>query len=294
MNLAIIVPVFNRKVITLKFLALLKRQTFQDFTTIIVDDGSQDGTDLAVKNEFPDVHIIKGTGDWWWTKSVNEGIKYAETLGNSAMLLMNNDTYFEPDYLETLILSSKAYPDSIIGSLSLTYEKPLRIFFSGIKQLKILSSKGCRYHPAFALYEGGLTGTKPSIALPGRGLLIPVSVIRECGYFEEEKLPQYGADEAYVTKIYRDNNKLSYISWDAIVYTYTSMTGKGATFSDETLIDFIKTFFTPKSRQYLPDKWHMAQIRFGKIKGIAGFCFSITRSLHGFLKKNSFKTLSEY
>ena len=294
MRLAIIVPVFNRRNITVRFLELLKQQTFKEFITIVVDDGSKDGTSSVVKEKFSDVHIIKGSGSWWWTKSVNKGISYAITLGVRAVLLMNDDTYFEPDYLSNLVLASNANPESIVGSLSLTYEKPERIFFSGVKKIKLFSSKGSKYHSAFELYKGGLTGNKPTVALPGRGLLIPISIINRYGFFEEDKLPQYGADEAYITKLYRLNRKPSYISWDSRIYTYTSMTGKGASFSNETLAEFLLSFFTPKSRQYIPDKWYMSQIRFGRIKGIMGFWFSILRSLYGFLKKNNFKSSSEY
>ncbi len=287
MRLSIVVPVYNRKKITIDFLKLLQKQTFTEFNTIVVDDGSQDGTEAAIREKFPEVHVLKGSGNWWWTKSVNEGIKYALTLRSQVVLLMNDDTFFKPDYLEKLLVSANANPGCIIGSLSLTYEKPKRIFFSGIKQIKILSSGGCRYHPQFELYKGGLSGNRVSIALPGRGLLIPMSIIEKYGYFDEKKLPQYGADEAYITKIYRQFGQKSYISWDAIIYCYTAMTGKGASFSNESMTQFIKSFFTPKSRQYIPDKWNMSLVRFGKIKGVGGFCFSILRSFYGYVKRRN-------
>ncbi|HZG23054.1 MAG TPA: glycosyltransferase, partial [Chitinophagaceae bacterium] len=98
-RLAIVIAVHNRKNTTLQCLQQLARQTFQDFSIIVVDDGSADGTSAAIRQFFPSVTVINGTGNWWWTRSVNEGIRYALDQHASHVLLLNDDTYFTSDYL---------------------------------------------------------------------------------------------------------------------------------------------------------------------------------------------------
>ena len=73
MKIAAIIPTFNRKDYLKVLLSQLQNQNKERFTLeiIVVVDGSTDGTLEMLENEFPEVHIVKGTGDWWYTKSMN-------------------------------------------------------------------------------------------------------------------------------------------------------------------------------------------------------------------------------
>ena len=78
-DLCIIIPTFNRK----KQLSVLLHQFKQQksngirFNIVVVVDGSTDGTIELLESEFPEVIIVKGSGNWWFTRSLNEGCKYA-------------------------------------------------------------------------------------------------------------------------------------------------------------------------------------------------------------------------
>ncbi len=285
----VIVPVFNRAKITLQFLDLLYTQQYQEFKAVVVDDGSSDNTSEMIRKHYPDVEIVAGDGNWWWTRSVNEGIRYAMTnKGCTHVLLMNDDTFFEPDYLVKIWQAQRRVPDCIVGSLNLTFEKPHRVFFSGIKKFKLFTSNGCRYHNPFEIADRSqLTGLHPSVALPGRGVLIPIRITKKYGLYDEDNLPQYGADFSYITKLYRKHNVLSYISWDAQVFGYTELTGQGSSFTGEPISTFLKSFVKPKSRQYLPDKWELCKVRHGFLLRIPAFFALIVRSLYGYFKRRN-------
>lgn len=74
---AVILTVFNRREVTLKGLRTLYRafeelqneQPYESyhFDIYMTDDGCSDGTADAVKGEFPDVHIIQGDGNLYWS-----------------------------------------------------------------------------------------------------------------------------------------------------------------------------------------------------------------------------------
>jgi GT2 family glycosyltransferase len=59
----IVIPVHNRKNFTRDCLISLRDQTIEH-KTIIVDDGSSDGTREMLQVEFPEIVVIEGDGPW--------------------------------------------------------------------------------------------------------------------------------------------------------------------------------------------------------------------------------------
>src|SRR4051794_654183 len=100
----IVIPVHNRLDATRKCLASLHNQTYTGFRIVLVDDGSTDGTSEFVRESYPDVMVLSGDGNLWWTGAINLGIRYAlaQASENYAVLVINNDVEVYSDYLETL------------------------------------------------------------------------------------------------------------------------------------------------------------------------------------------------
>ncbi|MEP6750123.1 MAG: glycosyltransferase, partial [Bacteroidota bacterium] len=101
----IVVPVFNRVALTLKCLQSVANQTYKDYKVIVIDDGSTDGTAEMVQASFPASIIIKGDGNYYWTKCVNTGILSIQNqmTEKDFVLHVNNDTEFDPRYIENLL-----------------------------------------------------------------------------------------------------------------------------------------------------------------------------------------------
>ncbi|WP_051030555.1 glycosyltransferase family 2 protein [Halothece sp. PCC 7418] len=90
----IIIPVHNRKNITLKCLETLKQCGDLDrYYTIVVDDGSTDGTSEAITNLYPEVTILTGDGNLWWTGAIRKGMEYAYERGAEYFIWLNDDTF---------------------------------------------------------------------------------------------------------------------------------------------------------------------------------------------------------
>ena len=47
----------------------------------MIDDGSSDNTSNIVNKKFPDVILIKGDGNLWWSGATNLGIRFAMESG---------------------------------------------------------------------------------------------------------------------------------------------------------------------------------------------------------------------
>lgn len=189
----IVIPVHNRKKFTHDCLISLRNQTYKDFKTVIIDDGSTDGTKKMLEVEFPEVHVIKGNGNLWWTGGVNLGIEYVLKVCKSDdyVLLMNNDLIVEENYIDKLVSIIKNTSNSIIGSVEvLTTEK--QVIRSGGVVVDKLKGKLYVLNEGKKLDEFTEDYIEEVSALTGRGTLYPVSVFKEIGLFDQYNFPHYG------------------------------------------------------------------------------------------------------
>ena len=106
-KVAVLLTCFNRKQKTLKCLEQLFENLITNFVELnvfLVDDGSTDGTSNEVRKHFPQVSIIKGSGDLYW----NHGMRLAwETASKKEaydfFLWLNDDTYLFRDAISTVL-----------------------------------------------------------------------------------------------------------------------------------------------------------------------------------------------
>ena len=93
-HVAAVIPTFNRKDKLNVILTQLASQILLPnlmLEIIVCVDGSTDGTNEMIMEKFPSVHIVSGDGTWWYTKSMNMGFKYAQSLKIDFVLTLNDD-----------------------------------------------------------------------------------------------------------------------------------------------------------------------------------------------------------
>ena len=197
----IITPVHNRREVTLQCLRSIARcdHTGLDLHVIIVDDGSTDGTAEAVELQFPDVEIIKGDGNLWYTAGTNRGIAAAMKHDPDYVLAINDDTIFDEKCIVRLVACAENNPRSVVGALLLNWETPHRVM---------------QVSPRWEFWRGGYrhwykqtVWTVPKEPwevelIVGNCVLYPADAIREVGLMDEKRLPQYG-DAEYTPRMRR-------------------------------------------------------------------------------------------
>ena len=222
----------------------LLKQSYQDFKIIISDNGSNDGMQEKINISYPNIKLIQNSNDFWWTKSINEGINYAiknSKSSNDYILTLNCDLSVKNDYLESLIKCSKKHPKSIIGSVSVNKSNN-KIKFGGLK-INPMTAKYTKLNHDKKIND--LNENLYSDALPGRGMLIPINIFKLMGKFDNI-LPHYGSDYEFSIRAKRNKFDLV-ISHKSVVYSYVENTGLNNENKKLPWFKFLKTFFTIKS-----------------------------------------------
>ncbi len=128
-EIKIIVLNWNGKHFLQDCLTSLRRQTFRDFQTILVDNGSKDGSVEYVNAEFPEVQILALKENVGFTGGNIAGWKLVREGPPSGMIvLLNNDTEAHPQWLAELYKASQQYPDAgIFASKMMMFDERTRI-----------------------------------------------------------------------------------------------------------------------------------------------------------------------
>lgn len=103
-EVTVLMTSFNRRERTLACLrSLFGAERHASLTVVLVDDSSTDGTAGAVREAFPDVTVLEGTGDLYWAGGMRMAFEQAREQPFDYLLWLNDDVVLAPDALATLI-----------------------------------------------------------------------------------------------------------------------------------------------------------------------------------------------
>jgi GT2 family glycosyltransferase len=106
---SIIVVNFNRVNLLEKCLRSLDAQSTQDFETIVVDNGSVDGSVEMLENRFPQVRVIQNPDNFGFCRANNQGFQAAR---GAYFLVLNNDAEAHTDWVKSLVECADANPEA--------------------------------------------------------------------------------------------------------------------------------------------------------------------------------------
>ncbi|MCB8939523.1 MAG: glycosyltransferase family 2 protein [Ardenticatenaceae bacterium] len=111
-------------------LTALFAQTYPNFEVILVDNGSTDGSQAFVREQFPTVRLIALPENVGFARGNNEGIR-ASTADYIATV--NNDTRVDPNWLTALVETAESNPNvGMCAAKLLFWDRPDVINSAGI------------------------------------------------------------------------------------------------------------------------------------------------------------------
>lgn len=114
LSVAILVLNWNGRSLLQTCLPLLLNQTYKNYEVVVVDNGSTDGSNTLVLEQFPQVRLIQNKENIGFSRALNVGARQVEA---DVIVLLNNDVFAQPDWLAKLIRPFTESPEiGIVGS----------------------------------------------------------------------------------------------------------------------------------------------------------------------------------
>jgi len=107
-RVSVIILNWNGRDLLASCLASVAAQAYGDFETIVVDNGSSDGSLEMVGERFPEVRVVANAANEGYCRGNNQGIRAA---GGTLVVLLNNDAEIAPDFLERLVEAAELDPE---------------------------------------------------------------------------------------------------------------------------------------------------------------------------------------
>lgn len=234
-NIHILLPVHNRRKITERFIDCLAAQTHANYHLILIDDGSTDGTAEMVQDRIDGATVIKGSGEWWWAGSLQQGINWLERHGageQDIIAFANDDTTFEVDFLQR----AADILDELEGTLLLPY---LRDEKTGLPQESGLEADLKKLTFIAAASHDRIN------CLPTRWLFMRMYDLLKIGKFHTLLLPHYLSDYEFTIRAHKKGLRLT-TSRDIAIQLDRSQTGY-RDLGNPDFYDFLKRYFSKRN-----------------------------------------------
>jgi GT2 family glycosyltransferase len=182
----VIIPNWNGIAFLPACLESLRTQTYREFETVVVDNGSSDGSLDLIESKYPEVTVIRLDENKGFGAAMNIALRQART---DYVACLNNDTEADPGWLSELVACLERHPRAAAAtSKMLNLNDRGRIDDCG----DILTA----YFRAYARGRGeedvGQYNEEERVfGASGGASLWRNDVVRELGYFDEDLFAYY-------------------------------------------------------------------------------------------------------
>ena len=105
----VIVVNFNGGEMICQCLEVLQQQHFTDFSTVVVDNASSDGSVALIRDRFPLVEILALDRNCGFAGGINHALR--THARGPLVALLNPDAFAAPDWLEKLVTAAANHPE---------------------------------------------------------------------------------------------------------------------------------------------------------------------------------------
>jgi len=189
---------------------------YKNYEILIVDNASPNNSVLELAKRFPTIKICSTKKNCGYTGGINFGVMHALKSKPEYILVINNDTVVQPDFLDYLVaaLEENKKAAAACGTIYCYHDK-MRIWYAGGR---FIPWRGLAVHDKrnALLVPEKLNGVRHISFITGCLILFRVSCLDEIGT-EDERFFMYLDDIELSARILRKGYDLLYVP-KAIIY----------------------------------------------------------------------------
>lgn len=220
----IIILNWNGKEVLRECLGSIEKIDYSNFEVIVVDNGSTDGSQKAIREDYPYVHLIENEKNEGVAEGENIGIRYALEKGTDYVFITNNDVTLDKSIFKELLKVAESDDKiGVVGPIIYWADDPERIQSGGGM---INWKKGRGYH----LEVGNIDKGQHSVRNVDYVGLVFVSsdMLKKVGFYNSNYFA-YWEDAELCTRVKKAGYKVVCVSnakvWHKGSYTIKKISG---------------------------------------------------------------------
>jgi len=191
-------------------LTSLQALRYSDFEVMVVDNGSSDDSAARLKREFPGITLLVSKENTGFTGGNNLAIEQALTNGATYVLLLNNDTRVDPQFVTELVQTGESdLSIGILGPKIFYASEPQRIWYAGGK---VRFARGSCDQAGKDTFEedGKFSRTEDTGFVTGCAMMVKAAVFRKTGLLDT-RLFMYWEDNDFCVRARRDGFRCVFV-----------------------------------------------------------------------------------
>lgn len=247
-SVAVILLNWNNLEYTLPCIESLKKCTYPNFRIVVIDNASEDDS-VQILQEIDNITVISNEENLGFAGGNNVGISHAINEGFEYVMLLNNDTLVEPDFIEPLVQKMKE--TASVGAI-----QPKMYF---VHDRKLIWNAGGYFNSFWGYtstirskeYKASYDVAKTTDWITGCCMMVPVKLVQEVGMLDARYFI-YFEDVDWSFRISEAGKSLCYEP-KSVIYHVAGASGKTKTRGKEG-------YLTPRVH-YLTVRNHMFLLR---------------------------------
>lgn len=222
-KVSIILVNYNGNEDTIDCVDSLNKTSYQNKEIVVVDNASA-LQDEQAESLPQNVVLIRSRENLGFSGGNNLGIHYAMENHADYVMLLNNDTVVEPDFIDALVRGAEAHHDAgIITGKIVYYSKPDYLWYAG----GYMNLNTARIHHYKVRQKDDDSAEDQAVTFAtGCLMMMPVDVIRQLGSLDEIFF-MYSEDAEYCDRVLKAGYQIWYIP-SAKIYHKVSASSGGA------------------------------------------------------------------
>ena len=183
-NIKILILNWNGYALTNQCSASIEKLTYNNFSTMVIDNASSDDSIAKIHNNYPSVDVLALDKNYGFGPAYNLAFKHLDDAKSEFVLILNNDTTVEPDFLEKLVTGISLYgPEHLFCPIIHYLDSPSKIWYAGGKvnlPMGLLTHTGIRQENKGQFSKICHTGF-----ITGCCILVSLQSLKTLGGFDE-------------------------------------------------------------------------------------------------------------